>query len=108
MLGVQTFAHDRRAAEQVDRLDASQRESDDTVSIPAEHGPEACDRPRLRLNCPRCRLTITPRAQWLVIEHCPRCVARAHTLVTLFPSGLTAAPLLALTATHVPDRDSLS
>jgi hypothetical protein len=42
------------------------------------------------LNCPQCGLTISPKADWLTIEHCPRCVARRGTLVTLFTSSLPA------------------
>jgi len=41
----------------------------------------------LRLSCPRCGLTITPRARWLAIEHCPRCLARARLPVRLIPSA---------------------
>jgi hypothetical protein len=40
-------------------------------------------------------LTITPKADWLAIEHCPRCVARYHTLVSLFASTLPSAELYA-------------
>ncbi len=40
------------------------------------------------LNCPQCGLTITPKAEWLAIEHCPRCVARRGMLVMLFASSL--------------------
>ena len=40
----------------------------------------------LGLNCPRCRLTITVRTDWLGVEHCPRCIARRCILVRLFPS----------------------
>lgn len=37
----------------------------------------------LHLDCPRCGLTITPRARWLVVEHCPRCIAHAGTAVKM-------------------------
>jgi hypothetical protein len=40
------------------------------------------------LNCPHCGLTITPKADWLAVEHCPRCIARRGVLVTLFASSL--------------------
>jgi hypothetical protein len=49
------------------------------------------------LNCPRCGLTITPRADWLCIEHCPRCIARRRVLVKLFASALPAAELYSAT-----------
>jgi len=45
------------------------------------------------LNCPRCGLSIKPRARWLAIEHCPRCLARARVPVTLFASPLRTAEL---------------
>jgi hypothetical protein len=35
------------------------------------------------LRCPRCGLSIRPRASWLTIEHCPRCIARDRTPVKL-------------------------
>ena len=43
---------------------------------------------RLYLNCPRCGLSMVPRADWMGIEHCPRCLARSRTLVELFASPL--------------------
>jgi len=49
----------------------------------------------LHLNCPRCRLTITPRASWLTVEHCPRCMARSHVAVRMFSSSLPASELYA-------------
>jgi len=42
------------------------------------------------LNCPRCGLRIEVRSRWLAIRHCPRCVARARTVVELFSSRLAA------------------
>jgi hypothetical protein len=36
------------------------------------------------LKCPRCGLTVNPRASWLTIEHCPRCIARDRTPVKMF------------------------
>jgi hypothetical protein len=45
------------------------------------------------LTCPRCRLSIRPRRPWLVIEHCPRCLARARIPVLLFSSPLPADDL---------------
>jgi hypothetical protein len=38
------------------------------------------------LNCPRCGLTVRPRPASLVIEHCPRCIARRRTAVRLVAS----------------------
>lgn len=37
----------------------------------------------MSLTCPRCGLTILPRADWLVVEHCPRCLARRHSAVRM-------------------------
>jgi hypothetical protein len=54
------------------------------------HAPQRDAGATLDLYCPRCRLSITPRAHWLAIEHCPRCVARTRTLVTLLPSDASA------------------
>jgi hypothetical protein len=48
-------------------------------------------------------LTITPKADWLTVEHCPRCVARRGVLVTLFVSSLPVAALYAEDAR--PDLD---
>jgi Zn-finger nucleic acid-binding protein len=45
------------------------------------------------LNCPRCGLSIKPKARWLALEYCPRCMARARTPVKLFSSTLPAAEL---------------
>lgn len=47
------------------------------------------------LNCPRCGLTISPKAEWLAIEHCPRCIARHRALVKLFASTLPTDELYA-------------
>jgi len=35
------------------------------------------------LNCPDCGLTVTVRAPWLMLDHCPRCMARRRTAVRL-------------------------
>src|ERR1700759_2290875 len=45
------------------------------------------------LHCPHCGLTITPKADWLRLEHCPRCIARRGALVTLFSSSLPVEAL---------------
>lgn len=39
-----------------------------------------------RLSCPRCGLALAQRTQWLLVRHCPRCLARARTLVELHRS----------------------
>jgi hypothetical protein len=51
------------------------------------------DKAALFLNCPRCGLSIKPKARWLAPEHCPRCLARARIPVRLFSSTLPAAEL---------------
>jgi hypothetical protein len=51
------------------------------------------DRSGLFLNCPRCGLSIKPKARWLALEYCPRCMARARIPVKLFSSTLPAAEL---------------
>jgi len=43
------------------------------------------------LSCPRCGLSIRPKIHWLAIEHCPRCLARAHVAVGLISSPPTDA-----------------
>ena len=58
----------------------------------------------IHLNCPRCGLTITPRALWLTIEHCPRCIARNGLAVSLFASTLPTAELYAAEAAPGADR----
>jgi hypothetical protein len=45
------------------------------------------------LNCPRCGLSIRPKARGSKIEHCPRCMARASIQVKLFSSPLPPAEL---------------
>jgi hypothetical protein len=52
----------------------------------SSQGLSECDDPGLKLSCPRCGLTIAPRAQWLVVHHCPRCIARSRALVILRPA----------------------
>ena len=42
------------------------------------------------LHCPRCRLAIRCRADYLTMTHCPRCLARAGMRTTLFASPLNA------------------
>jgi hypothetical protein len=57
------------------------------------HNPVGRDRSGLFLNCPRCGLSIKPKARWLALEYCPRCMARARVPVKLFSSTLPAAEL---------------
>ena len=38
------------------------------------------------LNCPACGLTILPSADWLTVDHCPRCLARRRTRVAMVTS----------------------
>jgi len=45
--------------------------------------PAPSDIRALLLRCPRCGLSIRPRARWLAVEHCPRCLARARLPVRL-------------------------
>jgi len=45
------------------------------------------------LHCPRCRLAIRCRAQYLTMTNCPRCMARAAVASPLFASPLNAAEL---------------
>ena len=51
------------------------------------------DRDTAFLICPRCGLSIQPRARWLTVEHCPRCIARAQIPVRLFSSPLPSSEL---------------
>lgn len=43
-----------------------------------------------QLDCPRCGLTIEPRAPWLAIRYCPRCLARSHRIIELSQSAASA------------------
>jgi anti-sigma regulatory factor (Ser/Thr protein kinase) len=49
------------------------------------------------LHCPRCRLAIRCRADYLTLTNCPRCLARTAIAVELFASSLTASELQART-----------
>lgn len=51
------------------------------------------DAPVRYLSCPRCRLSIRPRALSPHLVHCPRCAARTSTVVELFASPLRAERL---------------
>ena len=46
------------------------------------------------LHCPRCRLAIRCRADYLTMRHCPRCLAHAAIPTTLFVSPLNAYELM--------------
>lgn len=59
----------------------------------ARDGGRGARGPVRYLTCPRCRLSIRPRAPSLHLVHCPRCAARANTLVELFASTLPAERL---------------
>ena len=58
----------------------------------------------LHLNCPVCGLTITPKASWLTVEHCPRCMARRHVPVRMFASTLPDEQLYATDAAAGADH----
>ena len=47
------------------------------------------------LHCPRCRLAIRCRAEYLGMTNCPRCLARTGIPTTLFASPLNAYELYA-------------
>ena len=55
--------------------------------------PAASRRAAPFLNCPRCGLSIRPKARWMTVEHCPRCLARARVAVEMIPSPLPASEL---------------
>ena len=57
------------------------------------------DRTSSLLSCPRCGLSIRPKASWLTVEHCPRCIARARIPVKLLSWTLPAGEL------SVPSRE---
>jgi hypothetical protein len=63
----------------------------------------ATDDPAAYLVCPRCRLSIRPRARWMTHQHCPRCIARAHVTVELFTSAIPADQLYSIDAAPVTD-----
>jgi hypothetical protein len=60
------------------------------------------------LKSPHCGLTITPKAEWLAVKHCPRCIARRGVLVTLFASSLPVDALYAQDARPDPRRGELA
>jgi len=52
------------------------------AGIPGARGQDHA----LKLSCPRCGLTLSVRSELIRVEHCPRCIARAH-LVTVLVAG---------------------
>ena len=46
----------------------------------------------LYLNCPRCGLSIKPKARWLTIDHCPRCIARTSSAIKMLRTTSPADP----------------
>ena len=50
------------------------------------------------LSCPDCGLTLLPKADWLAVEHCPRCIARRRTRVSMSASATPAGAREAATA----------
>jgi len=58
------------------------------------HRPAGRARALSFLNCPRCGLSVRPKARWLTIEYCPRWTAPPWIPVRLFSSALpTVEPL---------------
>lgn len=47
----------------------------------------------LYLNCPQCGLTLMPKARWLAIEHCPRCIARRSSAIKMLRTTSPIDPL---------------
>ncbi len=43
------------------------------------------------MSCPRCGLTVALRAEYLTLERCPRCVAKARVAVPMFITGERSA-----------------
>lgn len=64
--------------------------------------------PRVRLSCPRCGLSITPRTSWLTVEHCPRCIARSRIPVRLIGSAQPAGLLDATGSVAPPEPSRLA
>ncbi len=44
------------------------------------------------MNCPRCGLTVQARAHYLIVDRCPRCLARRRKLVQMEPVEATQDP----------------
>ena len=67
---------------------------DSTTDLRDREAAAAARRARARalssqLECRRCGLTIEPRAPWLAIRYCPRCLARSHRIVELSQSAVS-------------------
>jgi SnoaL-like protein len=59
----------------------------------------------MRLNCPRCGFTISPRSAWLTVEYCPRCLARDRRAVQLRePDRATGEQEYGDTSTAMPEE----
>ncbi len=48
------------------------------------------------MNCPRCGLSIRLRASYLIMERCPRCLARRQAVVQMYVSDRPGGPPAAL------------
>ena len=55
------------------------------------------------LHCPRCRLAVRCRANYLMFSNCPRCIARAAIATPMFSSPLDAHELRAAQRTSDPE-----
>ena len=55
-------------------------------------------------HCPRCRLAIRCRASYLKLTSCPRCLARAGIISTMFSSPLNAMELRGAEPDRPPPR----
>jgi hypothetical protein len=88
-------ARRRTSSETPTRADVHELSNDRAVfaDMMSTEDPAANRRAAPFLNCPRCGLSIRPKARWMTIEHCPRCLARARVAVKMFPSPLPAAEL---------------
>lgn len=58
----------------------------------------------IHLNCSRCGLTITPRADGLAVEHYPRCMTHRRAVVRMFASTLPTDELYAYDSSPALDR----
>ncbi len=53
------------------------------------------------LKCPHCHLSIHPRATWLTLDYCPRCLAKRRVAE---PLGTTDEPTGSASGFAPPDR----
>jgi hypothetical protein len=56
------------------------------------------------LRCPRCGFAFSPRASFLMVEHCPRCLGRARVAV---PLERVSSPAARPTALPLPDEKTV-